>query len=231
MVSERLSAKAIRIAAIASLVTAVTTFLLWYLAPTIPLETLEDRVALHTNTRYLARLWINFAHVFMALFAYAITAALLWSRRPVLSALSTVAFAFWALVEAIGVAVLIFTVNGAWRASYMDADPDARIRLATQINTFEGIWDGMFFVILVTFLIGTGALGAAMWSNDWIDRLMASLLLLAGPLTVIIIADGYFGASWSVWIAWMYPTLQPISRAVLAGWLWRKTLLDSPQSR
>ncbi|MEL6195665.1 MAG: hypothetical protein AAFQ77_01255 [Myxococcota bacterium] len=22
----------------------------------------------------------------------------------------------------------------------------------------------------------------------------------------------------SVWIAWMYPTLQPISRAVLAGW-------------
>ncbi|MEO0460020.1 MAG: hypothetical protein AAF219_04185 [Myxococcota bacterium] len=231
MASKSLSENAIRAAAIASLVTAGTTILLWYLAPSTPFVTFEDRVELHAHGTYMARLWVNFGHVFVALFAYAITAALLWSRRPVLSALSTVAFAFWALAEAIGVAVLIFTVNGAWRASYIDADPDARIRLATQINTFEGIWDGMFFVILVAFLIGTGALGAAMWSNDLIDRLMASLLLLAGPLTVIIIADGYFGASWSVWIAWIYPVLQPTSRAVLAGWLWRKTLLDSPQSR
>ncbi len=75
------------------------------------------------------------------------------------------------------------------------------------------------FLLLTTFLIGTLSYGIALASGGTPERLLALLFLLAAPLTVIIMLDGYFGASLSGWIAWSYPLLQPLSRALTGAWL------------
>ena len=91
--------------------------------------------------------------------------------------------------------------------------------LRASLHTAAGIWDGVFFVVLTAFLIGTVSYGIALASGAALQRLVGVLFLLAGPLTLIIMLDGYFGASLSRWVSWSYPILQPVSRASMGIWL------------
>ncbi|TQV82466.1 hypothetical protein FKG94_06910 [Exilibacterium tricleocarpae] len=208
--------------ACAAFLSAVTTFLLWYLPRQYASPAnFEEAVALHQNAFYMARLWVNYIHVFLALAAYAGVTYLCYRRAPVLALAGFIAFAFWAFAEALGVAINIWGVNELWRAGYAGADSETQTLIRTSINTFTGIWEGLFFVVLTTFLIGTLSLGMALWHGDTLQRALAILFLLAGPLTLIIMLDGYFGASLSPWIAWSYPVLQPLSHALMGGWLAR----------
>ena len=213
-----------RIGAVAAFTSAITTFLLWYLPTRYDYAgTFEGNLSLAENSFYMARLWVNFAHVFIALVAYGAAAWVLRRRSPSLAATGFIAFAFWALTEAIGVSVNLWGVNHTWRAGYAAANEPTQLAFRTAITTFQGIWDGLFFVILVTFLIGTLAYGFALLKTTGLGRWLGALFLLAGPLTLIILLDIYFGASLSRWIEWSYPTLQPVSRALLGVWLWRRT--------
>ena len=83
------------------------------------------------------------------------------------------------------------------------------------------MWDAMFFLLLIAFLIGTTCYGMATVRQDGFERLIGILFLLAAPLTIIITLDGYAGLSLSGWIAWSYPILQPVSRFLMGIWLWR----------
>lgn len=172
----------------------------------------------------MGRLWLNYLHVFFALTAYAGTAYLCFRRAPVAAATGFIAFAFWAFAEALGIAINIWGVNELWRAGYSAADAQAQMMIRTSIHTFTGIWEGIFFVVLTTFLAGTLSMGIALFRGDRLQRSLAILFLLAAPLTLVIMLDGYFGASLSAWIAWSYPILQPLSRALLGVWLLRAAL-------
>ena len=210
---------------IAALITAVTTFLLWYLPTTYSVAPGPEGVmALHAEPAYMARLWVNFWHVFLALIAYGIVAWHLWPREPGWAAAGFIAFAFWCLTEAIGVSINIWAVNETWRAGFSGAEDEARALIKGSLHTFSGIWNGLFFVILVTFLIGTVCYGAALWHGTGLQKLLAVLFWLAAPLTVIIMADMYFGANLSRWISWSYPILQPLSRGLMGIWLIRLAL-------
>ena len=199
---------------------AGTTFLLWYLPQTYPAPgDFAAAVALFSEPAYIARLWVNYAHVFIALFAYGVVAAVLRHRAPIAVTTGLTAFAFWCLAEALGISINLWAVNDTWRAGYATADPETQVVIRSSLHTFSGIWNGMFFVILTTFLIGTLSFGIALVSGGAMERVLALLFLLAAPLTVIIILDGYFGASLSGWIAWSYPVLQPLSRALTGAWL------------
>ncbi|WKN44146.1 hypothetical protein [Tunicatimonas pelagia] len=57
----------LQFAAIGAMLSTVTTFLLWLLPKFYPeISTFDEQVALHTNGFYLGRLWVNFAHIFLA---------------------------------------------------------------------------------------------------------------------------------------------------------------------
>ncbi|MEM9616605.1 MAG: hypothetical protein AAF936_01475 [Pseudomonadota bacterium] len=205
---------------IAAVTTAATTFLLWWLpqqysSPT----TIEETMALHATAPYMARLWVNYIHVFLALFAYAAAAWAVRLQAPIAATVGFVAFLFWCLAEAIGVSINIWAVNGDWRAAYGAADEAERELIRASIHTFQGLWNGIFFVVLTTFLIGTMSYAVALFRKSALQKTLAILFFLAAPLTIIIIADGYFGASLSHWIEWSYPVLQPVSRALLGLWL------------
>lgn len=208
---------ALRIAAVCTCLTAATTFLLWYLPQLVTADATALQMPL--EPAYMGRLWVNFFHVILALFGYA-AAASLWRKRSVtLAAIGFVAMLCWALLEATGVAVNIFAVNGAWRPAMSSSPTHA---LEANLAWFKAWWNAVFFVLLICFLIGTTALGAVAAAGRGLEFVVGALMLLATPLTIFIILGGYFGmAAFDPIVNVIYPALQPISRLLLGVWLWK----------
>jgi hypothetical protein len=220
-----MSPTALRIASIAAALSAVTTFLLWllpqlYAAP----SGFEATIALHDNQTYLARLWVNFVHIPLALVAYGAAAYLFARRSLALAAFGFMCFAAWGLVELIGVTTNIFALNATWRADYATATPEVQAQLRTLLLGFRGVWDALFFLLLIGFLLGTLCFGVAAWRGRGMERAVSVLMLLAVPLTIGIIVGGYTSVTaFDSLVSWAYPVLQPVSRFVLAIWLWQSS--------
>lgn len=208
--------------AVAAALSAATTFLLWLLPRMYDSPTgVEQSVALHDNAYYLARLWVNFVHIFLALTAYGATAWLLWKRSPALAGFGFLWFLLWGFVELIGVTANIFAVNGIWRAQFSTSTPEVQDQLRALLLGFQGVWDALFFLLLACFLLGTTLFGVAASRGTGLERWVGYLFLLAAPLTVGILIGGY--TSFSVFdglVAWVYPVLQPANRGLLGVWLW-----------
>lgn len=211
---------ALLLGGLASIATAVTTFFLWYLPRTYEVGAgFEGVIALHAEPAYMARLGINYAHVLLALFAYGVVAATMRGRAPIAAGIGFIAFLIWCIAEALIVSINIWAVNETWRAAYGGADELERQLIRASLHSFSGIWNGVFFVILTAFLIGTLSFAIALFRETLIQKALGVLFFLAAPLTLIIMLDGYFGAALSGWISWSYPILQPLSRAATGLWL------------
>ncbi|WP_299321386.1 hypothetical protein [Parasphingopyxis sp.] len=213
----------LRLAAGAALLSAVTTFFLWYLARQVPgAESFDDAARLHANGPFMARQWVNLFHIPLALLAYiGITRAVSPQARGwALGGL--VFFVIWGVVEMAGVAINIFALNGTLRPAYLAAEPDSAAILAANITALTAVWNALFFVILIGFLFGTLLQGIALLADAGRFQLaIAWLMLAAAPLTLVIILSGYFEMSGlDPLISAVYPILQPISRAALGVWLW-----------
>jgi len=216
----------VRFAAICSFASAITTFLMWFLPRLIPqYEGFDASLQLANNVAYMSRWWINFAHIFLAITAYSGAAVVLRHRSIGWAFWSLSQFFIWGFTELLGVSVTIWAVNRSWRAHYLDADTARRNILRTLLEGWPQVWDGMFFVLLVAFLLGSLSLGLLAIKGRGLERATSVLLLLSVPLSICIITGEY----WNVSIAsrlesFIYPILQPISRAVMGGWLWSCSL-------
>jgi hypothetical protein len=219
----RLHSGALRAAACCSALSALTTFLLWWLPRLVPPPAdFAASIALHAHPAYLARLWVNFGHNWIALFSYIGAAVVLARRAPGRAVGGLAAFGVWAVTELVGIAVIIVAVNRTWRASYAGADEAGRASIRTLLAGWDAIWDGMFFLLLVAFLLGSLLYGLAAIQGRGLERLLGALLLAAVPLTALIIAGGYGGVTWTdAIVGAVYPALQPASRLLMGIWLWR----------
>ncbi len=216
---------ALRFAALAAALSALTTCLLWllprlYASPV----NFDESIALHSNPVYLGRIWVNFFHIFFALTAYAAASSILWRRTPALAGLGFMWMFMWAMSELLGVSVNLFAVNASWRAQFAGSSPLVQDQLRVLLMGFQGVWDGMFFLLLFCFLLGSFCYGLALLGTTGLARKLGWLFLLAVPLTVAIMLGGYtdihtFDAVSNA----IYPVLQPVSRFFLAAWLWQQS--------
>jgi len=125
----------------------------------------------------MTRWWVNFVHVFLALTGYWAAAAALWNRNRFLASSGLLWFLLWGFTEIVGVSINIWAVNRTWRAQYANADPAMQEILKTNLTGFAAIWDAIFFVILISFLLGTLFLGLAAIRGAGLER------WLGGPVT------------------------------------------------
>ena len=218
-----MSASGVRFASVCAALSAATTFLLWLLPKfySSPAD-FEEAILLHSNGYYIARLWVNFGHIFLALVAYGAAAYLLFRLAPTLATFGYLWFVVWGFTELLGVTVNLFAVNRIWRAEFAGATPEEKVILRANLLGFDAVWDAMFFLLLVAFLLGSACFAAAALRGDGLTRLVGALFLLAVPLTIAIILGGYTKMTMlNSAVGAVYPLLQPISRGVLAYWLWR----------
>lgn len=213
----------LKIASVCSILTAATTFLLWLL-PNLYSQpaNFEEAVLLHQNDYYMARQWVNFIHIPLCLTAYFGLALILYQREAALPVMGMVWFTIWGAIEMIGVSIIIFSVNFNWRSSYALADQANKTLLQNNIESFYSIWDSLFFVLLVAFLLGTLFFAWATWRSKGIGKILSYLLWLAVPLTILIILSNYAAQAWAGQVTkYLYPVLQPVSRCLLGVFIWQ----------
>jgi hypothetical protein len=176
----------------------------------------------------MERLWVNFVHIFLALAGYTAAAVALWPKSRAGAALGLVWFLIWGFTELLGVSIRIWTVEYTWRPALETAGPEQARILQADIDAWMAVWDGMFVLILAAFLLGTLCHGLALSRGAGLERVVGVLMLLAVPLTAAIFLDANRSVTWlGGLVGWTYPVLQPVSRALLGVWLWRRDALSA----
>lgn len=211
-----------RVAAVCSLLSSVTTLLLIFLpGPFAAAPDFAARMAQVHDCGYVLRAWAYLLHPFLV-FTAALGVALAVARRtPMLAMAGMAAFALWAFNEA-GQQTLTLFAFDRWRLAWESADETLRAAIRINAIMYEGIWDGMYMLLLIGFAIGNACLGAALTGGDRLGRVIGGFMFAACALTVLLFV-GQLGVVLlpGAVLDWAYPAIQPLGRALIGVWLWR----------
>jgi len=211
-----------RVAAISSLLSAVTTLLLIFLPDWFTeVSDFEGRMGRIHEGAYQLRAWVYLLHPFLVFTAALGLALAVGARTPVLAIAGMAGFTLWAFNEA-GQQTLTLFAFDRWREAWGTADAAARESIRINATMYDGLWDGMYMLLLIGFAIGNACLGAAMWRAESFARVVSVFLWAACALTVALFA-GQIGVTLvpDALLEWAYPAIQPLGRVLIGVWLWR----------
>jgi hypothetical protein len=217
-----------RVAAVCSLLSVFTTLLLIFLPEFFPpAPDFDARMARVHSAAYQVRAWVYLLHPFLVFTAALGVALAIYRRAPVLAIAGLAGFALWAFNEA-GQQTLTLFAFDRWRLAWETADEITRAAIRTNVALYDGIWDGMYMVLLIGFTIGNASLGMALLGGRGLARVAGGFMLAACALTIVLFAGelGLRLLPGSV-TQWAYPAIQPLGRALLGVWLWRQPSIGS----
>ena len=220
-----------RVAAICSLVSAVTTSLLIFLPYAFPpVAGFEDRMQLVHDPAYRLRAWVYLLHPFLVVTAALGVALSIARRAPVLAIVGMLGFLLWSFNEALQQTLTLFAFD-EWRAEYAAADERARLAMRIKTEFYDGLWDAMYFLLLIGFTIGNLAFASVLLRERGLARICGCFLLAAVVLTLTYISGELNGPTLPAVITeWSYPAIQPLGRTLLGFWLWRGADAARPPS-
>jgi hypothetical protein len=209
--------------AICSIISAVTTLILTFAGDFIPTaQSLEDRIAHLSNPIHQLRMWTYYVHPFVTFIA-ALGVYTIAKRFDAGFALLGILFiGVWAFAEALQQALTIVALNWTWRGTYLAADAATQTLYRSHMDLFAGLWDGLYFLLLSGFILGSFFFAIALLPQRGFDRLIGAFFLVVAFLSVLNLIAGYGGPAWTGAIAgFVYPLVQPAGRALLGVWIWR----------
>ena len=221
-----------RVAAVCSLLSAVTTLLLIFLPDLFaPVNDFAGRMARVHEGAYRLRAWVYLLHPFLVFTAALGLALAVRDRAPVLALAGGLGFALWAFTEA-GQQTLTLFAFDRWRMAWDTADETLRQAIRIHTAFYDGVWDAMYMLLLIGFAIGNVCLGCALWGGRGLARGLSAFLWAASLLTVVLFV-GELGVRWvpEPVLSWAYPAIQPLGRALIGIWLWRYATSQLPATR
>ena len=212
-----------RFAAICSFASAITTLCLIFLPGMLaPAEDFAARMARVNDPVYRLYAWVYFVHPFLV-----VTAALAVSMRLRREAASLVipglvAFALWGATEAGQQALTLFAFN-PWRLAWLAGEPAVRATMEVRTAMYDGVWNALYFLLIVGFFIANSLYAVAMWRRRGFSRAVGTFYAAAALLTLqIIIVEVGGGQLLPDAIGfWVYPLIQPLARTLIGVWLWK----------
>ena len=211
-----------RSAALCSILSAVTTLLLIFLpALFAPVEGFEGRMGRVQDPIYPLRAWTYLLHPFLVLTAALGVAMRIRRFAPAAAVIGLLGFVLWAFTEA-GQQTLTLFAFDKWRAAYFAADEVLRSQIRSSTLMYDGLWDAMYFLLLIGFAIGNLSFGAALVRQHRFTRVVGVFFLAAFALTLTNIARDLSGFTLPELLStWSYPAVQPVARILIGVWLWR----------
>jgi hypothetical protein len=211
-----------RSAAVCSVLSAITTLLLIFLPRFFePAEGFEGRMARVDDPVYELRSWVYLLHPFLALMAAIGVAARIRVQASAAAVIGLLGFVLWAFTEAFQQTLTLFAFD-KWRVMYAAADELTREQIRTNASMYDGLWDAMYFLLLIGFAIGNFSLGQALVRWRGLTRIVGCFLLLAFVLTLTNVFSELQWMQLSGPLAeWSYPAIQPLGRVLIGIWLWR----------
>jgi hypothetical protein len=211
-------------AALCSFASVATTLILIFGSTLYPSpETLADRIALLSNEAFQVRMWAYYLHPFVTFIA-ALGAYVIAKRHdPGFALLGIVFIGLWAFSEALQQALSIVALNWTWRGTYLAADAATQALYRSHMSMFDALWDGLFFLLLSGFVLGSLFMGVALLRARGFDLLIGALFLVVSALAMLNFMAGYNGPPWAGEIAdLVYPVVQPAVRTLIGVWLLRE---------
>jgi hypothetical protein len=211
-----------RVAAVCSLLSVFTTLLLIFLPELFPpAPDFDARMARVHSAAYQVRAWVYLLHPFLVFTAALGVALAIYRRAPVLAIAGLAGFALWAFNEA-GQQTLTLLAFDRWRLAWDTADEITRTAIRTNVALYDGIWDGMYMVLLIGFAIGNACLGSALVAAGGLARAAGGFMLAACALTLALFFNELnLPLLPAAVLDWSYPAIQPLGRALIGVWLWR----------
>lgn len=212
----------LRVAAIASWLSVITTLMLIFLpeffASTQGFEARMHRVH---EPAYILRSWAYLLHPFVVLTAALGVMFVLRARSPVLALIGIMAFSAWALLEASQQTLTLFAFD-KWRLAWDSADEATRTAIRINTAMYDGIWDGMYALLLVAFAIGNACYAASMAREPGLTRVVSGFMIAVCVLSVCLLANELrIPLLPETVLEWSYPAIQPLGRLLIGVWLWR----------
>lgn len=209
-------------AAICSIASAVTTLMLIFLPRFYgPATSFEHRLELVQHPLYQLRAWAYLIHPFLVVTAALGVAAALRRAASGTTTAGILGFVLWGFTEA-AQQTLTLTAFRRWALQFRDADAALRETLRAQIGVYDAMWDAMFLLLLIGFLIGNVLYASATWRGRGLTRVLSFFYLGAAFLTLAGISGEVGGPTLPpILSTWLYPLLQPAARLTIGIWLWR----------
>ncbi len=211
-----------RLAAICSFASAITTLGLISLPELFaPGEDFAARMSRVNDPVYRLYSWVYFVHPFLVVAAALGVAMRLRGDATSLVIPGLLAFALWGATEAGQQALTLFAFN-PWRTAWLAGDPAVVGTMELRAAVYDGVWNAMYFLLVVGFLIANLLYALALLRGRGLSRVVGVFYAAAAALTLHIIIVEVGGAqllpeSLNVWL---YPLIQPLGRALTGVWLW-----------
>ena len=214
----------LRISALCWMVSAATTLGLIFLPRLVaPAADFESQVRLAHDPAYLLRLAISIVHPLIVLVG---ALGVLVLRAPYAFGSSTVGFVFyflWASVEAVQQCLTLVALNWTWRATYLvTTDAETRSRLRSHIEAFDAVWDGLFFFLLIAFIVANLLFAVATRGGRGLQRTVSIFFVLGAGLGVTSLLTSFGGGRIAPDVMGvLYPAIQPAGRFLTGLWVLR----------
>jgi hypothetical protein len=216
-----------RSAAVCSWVSALTTCLLIFLPNFYtPIDGFEGRMARVHDPAYVLRAWAYLIHPFFTGTAALAVAIRLRRVAPALVMPGLIGFLLWAATEAAQQTITLQAFDH-WRVAYLAGDAAVRSTMQLRTALYDGIWDAMYFLLLICFFIGNVLYSVVLWRGRALSKAVSVGYVGAAVLTAFLISSEAGGPGLPAALdAWMYPAIQPLARTLIGVWLWRNARND-----
>lgn len=212
----------LRVAAVCSMLSSLTTLMLIFLPEFFASAPgFEARMARVHELPYQVRAWAYLLHPFLVLTAALGVFFAIRRAAPVLALAGLLGFIAWAFTEASQQTLTLFAFD-RWRLAWETADEATRAAIRVNAMMYDGIWDGMYMLLLIAFAIGNACYGANLVRRTGLARVVGGFLLAACALTLCLFLNelGLAVLPGAV-LDWSYPAIQPLGRFLIGVWLWR----------
>jgi hypothetical protein len=218
-----------RTAALLSMISAVTTLGLIFLPRLFaPIDGFDGRMARVHDGWYQLRAWIYLVHPFLTGTAGLAVCLRIRATSSIAAVVGIAGFSIWGFTEAAQQCLTLFAFD-AWRAAYVAGDPAIHAQMPTLTALYDELWDAMYVLLLIGFVIGNTSLGLAFVRRRGLMRAVGALYLCAVVLTFFyLLPELGVPASLGPLEAWVYPATQPPARVLIGVWLWRNALEAIP---
>lgn len=206
-------------AAIACLITVITTIGIHGLFSYGPLS-FEERLLLFKNPIYqLNRWWVIF-HCLMVLTAMWGFFLLQFKKSPGFAGLGMMFFAVFSFTEIFRQIAVFFYLNQL-RQKYLEAtEPGVQEMIVNSMEDFGLIGFSLFGLFILSFALGNLCYGITLINQGKWDSILGWLLLIWGMVTLAIFANEFFNIPvlWDI-AEWFSLIFQPLIRLLFGLWL------------
>jgi hypothetical protein len=211
-----------RTAALCSIASALTTLGLIFLPRLFaPIDGFDGRMARVHDGWYQLRAWIYLVHPFITGAAGLAVCLRIRTVAPAAAVAGIAGVSLWAVTEAAQQCLTLFAFD-QWRTAYVAGDPAIRAQMPTLTTLYDELWDAMYVLLLLGFVIGNTALGQAFLRGRGLTRVVGAFYLCAVVLTLFyLLPELGIPASLGSFDAWIYAATQPLARVLIGVWLWK----------